>query len=385
MYPTDLITKFFDNSFASRWSGNCGGWTWQFAMYHIVADLLIFIAYMAIPILLLKIVRERKDIPFGFFFIFSTFIVGCGLTHLTGALINVWPYYYIEFWAKAVTAVASLGTTWMLWQYYPQIVGLPNPFTSLAKIQETNLALKTQTTELLALENKLIAKNNELEQFACLASHDLKAPLRAIANLAQWVSEDLASNASKETQKHLSLMRDRVSRMDNLIEGILQYSRIGRVNVETKILDTDKIVRDIVDGLEKKQFVITIDTLPPICGNQVVVTQLFHNLIVNGILHHTRDDGKISVTVNDDGQFYRFEITDDGPGIPKDLHNKLFIMFSTLKPATVNSTGIGLALCKKIVTEVGGSIWVESDAGCGAKFIFTWPKYLNEGLQDPPH
>lgn len=357
----DLITKFFDDSFASRWNGTCGGWTQELVIAHAIADGLIWLAYMVIPIILILLIRARRDIPFNLFFVlFAIFILGCGFTHLMGMITPFAPYYYVDFWVKFLTAIASVCTACTLIHSYKAIVTIPNPFLTLLEMEKT--------------QSKLVEVNSELEQFAYIASHDLKAPLRAINNLAQWITEDMGDSLSVQSKNHLRLMRDRITRMNALIEGILQYSRIGRVYTEKRQVDLNKTVTAILDTLDKKQFTFEVQTLPSIFGNDTVLFQLFGNLISNAIKHHTKEDGKIQVTCEQDEGFYRFGIIDDGPGIPKELQNKLFILFQTLaRPTDATSTGIGLALCKKIVEESGGRIWVDSDVGLGTKFFFTWP------------
>jgi PAS domain S-box-containing protein len=227
------------------------------------------------------------------------------------------------------------------------------------------------------MEDQLIAANKELSQFAYVASHDLKAPLRGISNLATWIEEDLNAIIQPATRKHLHQMRERIQKMNALIEGILQYSRIGRVYTDRIKIDLNALVADVLAGMDKKKFTFTTAPLPTVVGNETVLTQLFTNLLENTVRHHIRDDGNVGVTCEDKGDFYEFSVQDDGPGIPKNLQDKLFVMFQSLDPKS-GGTGMGLALCKKIVEEVGCKIWVESDAGKGARFSFTWPKYLDE-------
>jgi len=223
------------------------------------------------------------------------------------------------------------------------------------------------------LEDALKHTNRELEQFAYIASHDLKAPLRGISNLATWIEEDLGTNLPAESKKNLGLLKDRVHRMDLLIDGILQYSRVGRVYIEEEPVDLNVIISETLENIDKKNFTFKIDEMPTITGNKTVIGQLFSNLIGNAVKHHTRDDGNIEVTATDNGNHYEFSVKDDGPGIASNMHHKLFAMFQPLTQ-TKGSTGIGLALCKKIVESKGGKIWLESEKDQGAKFTFTWTK-----------
>lgn len=154
----DLITKFFDKSFASRWTGACSGWTKELVLAHVAVDLCIWLAYMTIPLFLIRIVRNRKDIPFNLmFFLFALFIVGCGLTHLAGAITSFFPYYYMDFWIKAVTALASIGTAWVLWKEYPRIVSMPNPYTAVATIKR--ISQYTQDLGIFVLDKNGIVQS----------------------------------------------------------------------------------------------------------------------------------------------------------------------------------------------------------------------------------
>jgi signal transduction histidine kinase len=377
MHWTDLFTKVFDQSFASRWNGTCNGWNKGLTVSHVISDLLIWVAYMVIPIMLVRLAQIRKDLPFNiFFFMFAIFIIGCGLTHLVGAITAFYPYYYIDFWVKAFTAAASIGTAWLLWKSFNQMVTLPNPFTILSVIENTNIKLENLNRELSLREEILKRTNAELEQFAYIVSHDLKAPIRAISGLATWIKEDLGNSASEDIKNKLDLLKSRVILMNNLIDGVLQYSRIGRINTEMQKIDINEIISSTLELLDKREFNIIVQpNLPVIYGNRVVVGQVFQNLLSNSIKHHPRNDGKIKVSCHDLGDFWEFCVEDDGKGIPKDDQKDIFIIFNTFRTkANTDSTGIGLALCKKIVEQSGGEIWVESDEGFGAKFFFTWPK-----------
>ena len=216
---------------------------------------------------------------------------------------------------------------------------------------------------------------SELEQFSYVASHDLKAPLRAISNLATWLQEDCGDQLSDKGKDYLRLMVGRITRMNMLIEGLLQVSRVGRRNVELEEVDLNTLVADILDGLDKKDFTINVTPLPKVRANKISIGQVFSNLIVNAIKHHPRSDGVVNLTYQELPDCHQFAVCDDGDGIPKEFQSKLFVMFQTLKPKDdTNSTGIGLALCKKIIEYFGGTIKLESDRGKGAKFIFTIPK-----------
>ncbi|MCU7905387.1 MAG: CHASE domain-containing protein [Candidatus Thiodiazotropha sp. (ex Epidulcina cf. delphinae)] len=216
-----------------------------------------------------------------------------------------------------------------------------------------------------------------LEQFAYVTSHDLKAPLRAVANLAQWIEEDLSNKLDDTSREQLALLRDRVRRMHDLIEGLLEYSRVGRTGDSEIQVDTQELINEIIDSLSPPEgFTIKIKgKLPALYVDRLQLGQVFSNLISNSLKHHGGDKGKIRIKGESFGEIYQFSVCDDGQGIAPEYHNKVFMMFQTLEPGDFeNSTGIGLALVKKIVEEHGGTIRLKSAVGEGACFFFTWPK-----------
>jgi len=217
----------------------------------------------------------------------------------------------------------------------------------------------------------------DLEQFAYVTSHDLKAPLRGIANLAQWISDDLQGVLNDETQEQLKLMQDRVSRMHSLIEGLLEYSRVGRTEVSYTLVDSGQLLEEVVDSLSPQdKFSVEIGSgMPVFKTDRLQLGQVFSNLIGNSLKYHGGETGNIWVRVKKKGRFFEFEVADDGQGIAPEYHDKIFMMFQTLETRDYGSnTGIGLALVQKIVQEHGGEITLNSDTGNGASFRFTWPK-----------
>ena len=216
-----------------------------------------------------------------------------------------------------------------------------------------------------------------LEQFAYVTSHDLKAPLRAVSNLAGWIEEDLADKLDDASREQLALLRDRVRRMHNLIEGLLEYSRVGKTSDSEKYVDTRELIVEIIDSLSPpKGFKIKIQgEMPTMYVDRMQLGQVFSNLISNSLKHHGGAKGKIWVASESYPDGYEFSVCDDGQGIDREYHNKVFMMFQTLASSDFqNSTGIGLALVKKIIEENGGTIKLKSTVGEGACSYFTWPK-----------
>jgi signal transduction histidine kinase len=216
-----------------------------------------------------------------------------------------------------------------------------------------------------------------LEQFAYVTSHDLKAPLRAVSNLAEWIEEDLADKLDDASRYQLTLLRDRVRRMHDLIEGLLEYSRVGGATEAEDHIDSRELVNEIIDSLSPPEgFKVKIKgEMPTLYADRLQLGQVFSNLISNSLKHHGGNKGKIRVTGESHEDNYQFCVCDDGQGIAPEYHDKVFLMFQSLEPSDFeSSTGIGLALVKKIVEEHGGTIRLESAVGEGACFFFTWPK-----------
>lgn len=247
----------------------------------------------------------------------------------------------------------------------------------IARIR-ADVEVRRRIESLAVLALALQRSNRDLDQFAYVASHDLKAPLRGIANLAQWIEEDLGDSIQETTREHLRLLRSRVQRMEGLIEGVLAYSRAGRTTESAETVSVRRLVSDVIDLAappESVRFDID-DDLPTLTTHRLLLQQVFLNLITNAVKYGgNAADSRIAVTARRDGQVWEFAVSDNGPGIDPAFHDKVWGIFQTLQPRdTVEGTGIGLALVKKIVEGRGGRAWVESEAGAGATFRFTWPE-----------
>lgn len=240
-------------------------------------------------------------------------------------------------------------------------------------------ARKQIESKMQNLTEELQRSNTELESFAYVASHDLKAPLRGIDYLAKWLYNDLIDNINAKSQRHLTLMRNRVQRMEALLDGLLQYSRIGRIDNQVLSIDTRQLLNDIISLLALPDtFTVNIaENLPNLNTQQAPLEMVLRNLINNAVKHHDQAHGCIDIDVIEKGQVVEFRISDDGPGIAPEFHAKIFGIFQTLKPRDeVEGSGMGLALVKKAVEYHGGNICIQSDPQQqrGTTFIFTWPK-----------
>jgi signal transduction histidine kinase len=231
----------------------------------------------------------------------------------------------------------------------------------------------------LERSNRALARSNaDLEQFAYVASHDLRAPLRGIASLSDWLEEDLAAAVTPPVKKHIDTLRGRVGRLDALITGIATYSRAGRREETIEAVAVADIVRDVVDlTVPPGEVRVRIGSpLPVVSAPRTPLQQIFLNLVSNAFKHGATG-GDITIASADEGAHWRFSVSDSGPGIAREYQERIFGLFQRLKSRDeVEGTGIGLALVKKLVERYGGRVWVESAPGEGATFSFTWPKSL---------
>jgi signal transduction histidine kinase len=255
------------------------------------------------------------------------------------------------------------------------------------KINERLRRLIAERTKVMAERESLIERltksNQDLEHFASTASHDLRAPLRAISILSRMIERDCGAEMPASSRDHLETLRMRVNRMDKLLDDILAYARLG-YNLEqtaSTFVSVTSIVNDILEILAppaEMRFVIS-EKLATISIHRDPLQQIFTNLIDNAIKHHDRSSGEVRVDVEENAQYFIFSVRDDGPGIEPRYHQRIFEMFQTLKPRDeVEGSGMGLAFVKKLLAYYNCSITVDSDAGRGASFRFEWPKIAAE-------
>lgn len=230
----------------------------------------------------------------------------------------------------------------------------------------------------------LQSANEELKNFAYVVSHDLKAPLRAIGSLADWIVTDQHDRLDAEGQQHLRLLVQRVHRMDALIDGVLSYSRIGRTRETLVAVDLNEQVRAVIDALAPPDHItITVPPyLPTIRAEKTAIYQVLQNLIANAIRYQDKPQGRIEIDCTEQGESWQLSVADNGPGIEARHFERIFQLFQTLNPRDrVESTGVGLSIVKKIVELYGGRVWLESTASQGSTFYFTVPKGIPANLR----
>jgi signal transduction histidine kinase len=252
-------------------------------------------------------------------------------------------------------------------------------FLSALASQAATAIHNAQLHELIqAQAAKLIRSNEELEQFAYVASHDLQEPLRMVTSFTGLLARRYQGKLDGEAEEFIAHVSDAATRMQRLIEDLLSYSRIGTKGKEFAPVDCDAVLRGTLIGLhvaiEESGATVTHDPLPNVNGDELQLGRLFQNLISNAIKYRSREASEVHVSCRLEGDDWLFAVRDNGIGIDPRYTNKLFVIFQRLHTREeYPGTGIGLAVCKKIVDRHGGKIWVESELGKGAVFLFTLP------------
>ncbi|MBD2439226.1 ATP-binding protein [Nostoc sp. FACHB-110] len=416
----EFFSSFISENFIPH--GHCYLWQPGLVWLHVLSDCIIAFSYYSIPLTLIYFVRKRQDIPFkNIFFLFGAFIISCGTTHVM-EVVTLWhPYYWLAGAMKAVTALISFYTALLLIPLIPQALALPSP----AQLEAANKALQTeiaerklieaelrqykegleelveQRTKELATVNQHLQQeivqrqhsqeqmaellkevettNRELNDFAYIVSHDLKAPLRGIGLLAEWLLTDYADKFDDDGKGLVNRLMSRVKKLQNLIDSILEYSRIGRFQGEKIEVDLNNVVNDVIELLKYNENIEieVANNLPIVYCEKTKISQVFQNLLSNAIKFLDKPQGKITVACSELDDFWQFSISDNGPGIEEQHFTRIFQIFQKLSNTDdTESTGIGLSIVKKIVEIYGGETWVESEVGQGSTFYFKIKKEL---------
>ncbi len=253
-------------------------------------------------------------------------------------------------------------------------LGIPQYFIAVIQdITEQQAVLRDRKQAQADLEQR----NQELDSFVYIVSHDLKAPLRGIANLSEWIEEDLDGSLSIANQQQMTLLRSRVYKMEATINELLNYARIGKAVETIESVSIAELLADVIDSIAPPPtFTIELPPeLPILSTRRLPLFQVFANLIGNGIKHHHSEAGSIQISIEERSDCYEFSVSDDGPGIAPEHHEQIFTIFQAVNPQNrSDSTGVGLAIVKKMIEGQGGRIWLDKDVKQGARFCFTWIK-----------
>lgn len=411
------LNEWFDVNFMGH--GHCYLWRQDLVLLHSASDVLIAAAYFTIPVALYVLMLKRKDLEYQWMFVlFAMFIFACGTTHLL-AVWNIWNGdYYLSGTVKAITAIVSILTAALIWPLIPKALALPRPMElqkantdlqseiELRKASERNLRsarneLQNHVKELLeakkqleteiayrrAAEEKEKAKslalersNEDLEQFAFIASHDLREPLRKLMSFTQLLSSGRYGSFDEKGQQFVHYIRDAAERMEALINSLLEYSRVTTQSRDFENVSfaelADEAERDLQLRIDESGASIEKDIQGSVQGNRSQLRQVVQNLIGNALKYRSPDTPPvIRITggqVADD--LYRLTVTDNGIGFDPQYKDQIFEVFKRLHGRDeYEGTGMGLAICKKIIERHGGQITATSMLGEGSTFRIDLP------------
>ncbi|MFM2367842.1 MAG: hypothetical protein RL619_138 [Bacteroidota bacterium] len=228
-------------------------------------------------------------------------------------------------------------------------------------------------------QEELVALKKEFEEFVYIVSHDIKTPMRAISNLTTWIEEDLGSNADKDILDNFGLLKNRVERLEKMMNALLELSRVNSNEMELYDVNIPKLVNDCIETLEDKSnvefhFEYNLKNENTVTLGKKLQKSLF-NLIDNAVRFHDKEKKNVFIEIIENDTDYEIKVTDDGPGIPEEVKGKIFSIFYTVNSKdVVDSTGAGLAITSRIIKLVGGSIQYSPAVNNGSVFKFNWPK-----------
>ena len=366
----DIDILFDSTSFPPRWE--CGTWSAIHGWTHIISDIMVFLAYTAIPFALGYFVKKRTDLPFPkIFYLFSLFIFACGTVHLIEATIFWIPWYRFSALVKLVTAIVSWWTVAALLPVIPLLLKLRSP-------EELEREVAQRTHELNESNLQLQLKNEELQQFVYTVSHDLKSPLVTSSGFLGVLREDLEAGQMDEIPQTIARLEAANLRMKDLIEDILELSRLGQVIVTPETVQLSVVVGEVIEDLQPSiqaagAAVRVTDQLPSIRADRHAVYQVFENLMTNALKYGcSAANPTISIGCERIADRVRCFVRDNGPGISVEYHERVLRPFERLDSRSEGS-GVGLAIVKRIMESYGGSVSIESVEQRGATFWLELP------------
>lgn len=313
-----------------------------------------------------------------------------GVLEVEGVSLSEYRDHYLDM---ALVVARASGLAISNARLYRELRGPTRAYLEFAEdLQDALTARKRAEERQAQLLKQVEAANEELSDFAHVVSHDLKAPLRAIDSLAKWLASDYGDKFDDAGRDQLDLLLGRVKRMHDLIDGILEYSRAGRIREQVVEVNLAEVVPEVIDLLAPPPNIrVTVESpLPKVVIERTRIMQVFQNLLSNAIKYMDKPQGLIRIgcteekgkgeMANEAGWFWKFYVSDNGPGIEEKDRQRVFQLFQTLKPRDrADSTGVGLAVVKRAVEMYGGRVWIESQVGEGSSFYFTLPKAATAG------
>lgn len=402
------MLEFFRRLFASDFMphGMCLLWQPGLIGLHVASDALTALAYFCIPFTLVYLVKRRRDLVFNWMFVlFGVFILACGTTHA----MSIWTLwhgtYRLDGLVKAITALSSVPTAVLLIQLVPQAVALPSPEqlrrmnerlqSEIAerrlaeeeirrinaelerRVAERTAKLEESNQELQKLNRLIRRSNDDLSQYAYAASHDLREPLRIVALYTELVERRCGDRFDDECAGFLRNIRGAARHSERLLSDLLAYSQISDPeDGQPPRTDANGSFAEALAALEvsikENDALITRGELPHVGVHESHLRQLLQNLIGNAVKYRSGSRPEIHVAAERKDSTWEFSVRDNGIGIDPQYSTKIFGLFKRLDPSKPG-TGIGLALCQRIVDQYGGRIWVESEPDKGATFRFIVP------------
>jgi light-regulated signal transduction histidine kinase (bacteriophytochrome) len=407
--------------------GHCYYWEPYILWSHAISDSITALAYFIIPFSLIYIYRKRKDFTFVWLVVlFSIFIFGCGITHVFD-VITIWnPMYQADSVARIITAGASIATAIALVKIVPNILSIPSSHAWIEvnrqlqesndqlvaaneelqtaieelrltneKLSQTNLELDRTNHELSRANQDLDRSNQELERFASVASHDLQEPLRKVKAFSSMLTKEYMPMLAGNGVMYLERMEKAVSRMQQLIDDLLSYSRITRQTNPFATTDLNQVVANVIEGLELKitetQAQVEVrNPLPVIFGSSSQMEQVFANLLNNalkfvkpGTVPHIRIETNAATTDEilaarldpyRTHEFMTIRISDNGIGFDPAYAETIFGIFERLHGRSeYEGSGIGLSICRRVIENHGGRIYATSQPDQGSVFTIVLP------------
>ncbi|MCC7499287.1 MAG: hypothetical protein IT160_17020 [Bryobacterales bacterium] len=406
------MVEFFRRLFQSDFMphGHCYFWRPEIVWLHVSSDAVTAFSYYLIPFGLVYLVKKRKDLEFQWMFLlFGLFILTCGTTHL----MSIWTLwhgtYRLEGVIKALTALASLPTAILLYRQIPGVLELPSPSqlkTANGKLAQEILVRKDAEDRVRALNaeleqrvrdrtrelentvralretNQALTRANEnLNQFAYSASHDLREPLRMVSSYVKLLESRYGPHLDPAAREFIGYAIEGSHRMQNLLHDLIEYTRAGHesgrplqaIHPQTVL---QAVLQDLEPQIRECHAIVDVGELPDVLARAAPLGQVFQNLLANALKYQTAGEApRIFVSATAGDTEVTFCVRDSGIGIDPQYHRYIFGLFRRLHTQSQYSgTGMGLAICERVVEQFGGRIWVESEPGLGASFFFTLPR-----------
>lgn len=362
--------------------GYCINWSPALLGTYVISDILIFLAYLSMPLAMAYFVRRRPDFPYKWLlWMFAAFILACGATHLMGSIVMWQPLYWVDAGLKAATALISVATAIVLWPMIPHALRAPS-HGQLAAINEElrkEIAERQRFEEELHLANEALLKSNlHLQHFAHVAAHDLQTPLRTVSIYVQLLQREIEGQLGEDTAQWMGWIQGATGRMQALVDDLLAYSRLDSQSKAFEPVDCQRVFEEVTANLaeriEKAEAEVACSGLPRVVGDRTQLAQVLQNLIENGLKYNTAQPPRVAISAERREAEWVFSVADNGIGIDPQYHERIFEIFRRLHTQSeYPGTGIGLAICQKVVERHGGRIWVESGAGAGSTFRFSLP------------